>query len=197
MAQTSRKQSFGTETAIYGVITGILVYVTGFLLTYMAAASAISQTVQGYTPLSNAGAAAAPTWKAVGWVFYDAHFVGTQLPTLSGSVDLVGISELQYLYLLPPVLLVAAGGIVATLMETDRVLAGVKTGMAIAIGYLLFAIVGAILVSFAGIQPSLLFAVIVAGIVYPLLFGAIGGGLVGALRVGGSEPVTPKDASVK
>ncbi|MGM0718125.1 MAG: transporter [Halobacteriota archaeon] len=167
---------------VYGVIVGITGYVVGYLLTYATAASAVKRAVRGTVPLNDAGAAFAPAWKAVGWVFYDAHLVGTRVPNTSGHIDLVGHSEVQFLYLVPPLLLVVAGGSVAYFTRVKDPKAGVQAGLMIAIGYLPFAIIGAILVSFVGIQPDLLRAAVVAGIVYPVAFGAIGGGLVGVLR---------------
>lgn len=182
MSQLPHTESGGTATVVYGAIVGISVYIVGYLLTYATAASAVNRAAQGNARLADAGAAFAPAWKAVGWVFYDAHLVGTRLPNASGHVNLVGLSGVQFLYLVPPLLLLAAGGTVAYLTGVDHPKAGVQAGLTIAIGYLLFAIIGAILVSFVGIQPDLLRAAVVAGIVYPVAFGAIGGGLVGVLR---------------
>ena len=182
MSQSPHTESGSTTTIIYGVIVGISVYVVGYLVTYATAASAVNQAIQGNVRLNDAGAAFAPAWKAVGWVFYDAHLVGTRLPDASGHVDFVGVSEVQFLYLVPPLLLIIAGGVVAYLTRVDDPTAGVQAGLVIAIGYLPFAVIGAILVSFVGIQPDLLRAAVVAGIVYPVACGAVGGGLVGVLR---------------
>ena len=182
MSQSPHTESGGTATVVYGTIVGITVYVVGYLVTYATAASAVNRAVQGNVRLTDAGAASAPAWKAVGWVFYDAHLVGTRLPDVSGHVDFVGLSGVQFLYLVPPLLLIIAGGSVTYLTRVNDPKAGVQAGLTITIGYLLFAIIGAILVSFVGIQPDLLRAAVVAGIVYPVVCGAIGGGLVGVLR---------------
>jgi hypothetical protein len=80
MSQSPHTESGGTATVVYGAIVGITVYVVGYLVTYATAASAVNRAVQGNVRLTDAGAASAPAWKAVGWVFYDAHLVGTRLP---------------------------------------------------------------------------------------------------------------------
>jgi hypothetical protein len=182
MSQSPQTVSGETATFVYGVVVGITVHIVGYLVTYASAASAVKRAVQGTTPLTDAGAAFAPAWKAVGWVFYDAHLVGTRLPDTTGHIDLVGYSEVQFLYLIPPLLLIIAGGIVAYLTRVTDPKTGVQVGVTITLGYLPFAIIGAILVSFVGIQPDLLRAAVIAGIVYPVAFGAIGGGLIGVLR---------------
>lgn len=182
--QRLQDQPLGRTVLVYGAVAGTVVYVLGYLLAYATATSAIERVARGYGPLESAGAAFAPAWKAVGWAFYDAHLVGTRLPGVSGHLDLVSLAGVQFLYLVPPLLLVLAGGVVAMLVGVNGPRSGVRAGLTIAVGYLLFSVIGALLVSFVGIQPDLLRAAVVAGVVYPVAFGAFGGWLVGVVRAG-------------
>lgn len=180
--QSIRNQSLGATALVYGAVAGTVTYLLGYLIVFTTASSAVERIARGYGPLEGAGAPFAPAWKAAGWAFYDAHLVGTRLPGVSGHVDLVSLAGVQFLYLVPPLLLVLAGGVVAMLVGVDGPRSGVRAGLTIAVGYLLFAVIGALLVSFVGIQPDLLRASVIAGVVYPIAFGAIGGWLVGVVR---------------
>lgn len=182
MSHASSGRASSTVIAVYGALVGVLAYVVGYLLTYATTAGAVTRAVRGNAVIVDAGAPFAPTWKAVGWVFYDAHFVGTSVPGMGRLVDFAAVAGVQFVYLVVPLLLVLAGGAVAVVAGADGVKTGATAGAAILAGYLLFSLVGALLVSFVRIQPDLLRAAFIAGVCYPAVFGAIGGGLVGVLR---------------
>ena len=122
----------------------------------------------------------------MGWVFYNTHFVDTVGSfsafglDVTRSINLVGDEFSAVLYLVPALVLVAAGIAVARAAGTpttgsDAALAG---GTVVA-GYLPRAVAGALLFGTAGdagsVGPALVPAVGLAGVVYPVVFGALGG----------------------
>jgi len=98
-------------------------------------------------------------------------------------VNLVGRGDTfpGWLFLVPPVLLVLAGALVAVAGRAEGPLRGAVGGATVTVAYLPLSVVGAFLfaisVGDATAGPTLATAVLLAGIVYPLVFGAIGGAL--------------------
>lgn len=189
MTVARRSRRVRTATLIYGAVFGFLAYLVGYLLAYVTALESVTRSVRGHSQLEAAGGVLAPAWKIAGWAFFDAHFVGTRFPTGAGLIDLVGLGSVEFLYLVPPLLLLIAGAIVASIANVPDSRSGMLAGMTPTIGYLLFVIIGTDLVSYAGIHSDFVRAVVIAGLVYPLGFGAIGGSLVGLLRADRASPV--------
>lgn len=158
---------------------GVLAYVVGYALTYAAVGQAVSNSLAARVLEIATGDPG--TWQLVGWVFYNAHNVAVEVPGLFGStaVNLVGETYSSALFVLPPVVLLAGGAAVAVLADVERPAAGAVAGVAVTVGYLPLAAVGAVLVGIdigdATAGPTVAAAVLLAGLVYPLFFGAIGG----------------------
>jgi len=168
-------------TVVVGAVTGTAAYLLGYLLVALAAGGALDGPLRGFGPLADAGARFAPTWKTAGWLFYDAHFVGTRVPGF-GPVDLVALAGQQYAYLVPPLALLAAGAAVAAYADVATPWAGVVVGTSVVAGYGLLALLGALVLPSVGVGPSLLRSVVLVGVVYPVAFGAAGGALAGVVR---------------
>ena len=178
-------------TAVRGAAAGAVAYLLGYVVTYAWQAPAVNESLQGINFVADLlGGAAVPTWKGVGWLFYNAHVVSTRVPTMGGGtrmVNFISQSEegaLAALYVLVPVLLVLAGVAAARYGTADRVGTAAASGATAVVGYLPLAVVGALLFghTFGGdvrIAPDLITAVAVAGVVYPAFFGAVGGALWG------------------
>ena len=178
-------------TAVRGAAAGAVAYLLGYVITYAWQAPTVDESLQGINFVADLlGGATVPTWKGVGWLFYNAHVVSTRVPTMGGGggmVNFISQSEegaLVALYVLVPVLLVLAGVAAARYGNADRVGTAAASGATVVVGYLPMAVVGALLVAhtFGGdvrIAPDLITAVAVAGIVYPAFFGAVGGALWG------------------
>lgn len=200
----TRDESQYAETDIradYGLFSGVTTFFLGFAVTYAWVASEVESALSGANAVvALFGEATIPTWKAVGWVFYNAHLVALEIPMPGGAVsrDLIAAEGGSVgLYLVPPVLLTLAGWLVARtaydlggsrvgLPATDAddgssvsVTDGARAGAAIVVGYLLVAVAGAFALSAdafgATVGPDLLGAAAVAGLLYPVLFGALGG----------------------
>ena len=178
----------GTQAAIiWGAVLGAAAYVVGYLVAYVWSSSAVSEALRGVNAVSQVlSIGTIPSWKAVGWLFYDAHFARTKVPGLGGAtsispIDALGDGQFAALYVIVPLLLVIAGAIAGRTGPTPDV--AVPRGAAIVIGYLPLAVIGIAVTAFripgvdARIGIDALTGVALAGLVYPLVFGAIGGGI--------------------
>lgn len=163
-----------------GGLVGLAAWLLGYLVTHLLHAGAVRETLA--TGLLEFLTDDPVTWKLIGWLFFNAHFVDASIPGLIGrsTASLLSGAEapgLLVLYVLPPVVLLAAGAI-AGRGATDPA-EGARAGAAVALGYLLASLVGAVAVRIsvadAVAGPSLVTAVLLAGLVYPLVFGALGG----------------------
>ena len=170
-----------------GLAGGIAAWVVGYLVVYLLNASEIENSLGSgvLEALTNENV----TWKLVGWLFYNAHNVTIKTPGFFGqsAQNFVAGSEeaaLTALFVLPPVLLLAAGVVVAWNTAADPTSAA-RNGAAVVLGYLPLSIAGAVLfavsVGDATAGPDLVTAVLLAGLVYPLVFGAVGGLIGGHL----------------
>ncbi|WP_458188150.1 hypothetical protein [Haladaptatus sp. NG-WS-4] len=54
-----------------------------------------------------------------------------------------------------------------------------RAGMTVAVGYLAAVVLGLLVASQAGVAPSPLRALVIAGVVYPVAFASLGGAAVG------------------
>lgn len=117
-----------------------------------------------------------PTWKGAGWLFYNAHFVPVSGDNL---VDAAG-GEFTLLYLVPPLILTAAGVLAARGSHGRTVWHTAYAGALVFLGYFPLALLGTFAFGVSAdilIQPSVFYATPVAGVVYPVVFGALGGAI--------------------
>ena len=172
-----------------GAVAGLAAWLFGYLVTYLLHAGGVRDALA--TDVLEFLAGDPVTWKLVGWLYFNAHFVDASVPGLLGrsTVNLLSGAEqpaLLVLYALPPATLLATGAVTAYgASETGE---GTKSGAAVAVGYLLASLVAAFLVRISVVDavagPSLVTAVLLAGLVYPLVFGTVGGAVA---VVAGSE----------
>lgn len=187
---------------------GGLVFVLGYVLTYLLKSGRISSTQP-----SGAGPS---TEQYVAWLFYEMHNVGHVVTqrlngrSQSQSFDpsTWGLWE-GWLLAVPPLLLLVAGGTVAYVWSDGDPKRGVVYGAALTMGY--FPLGGLVAVlsqyqesggGFGGSDvtagPKLAEAAVLAGVVYPVVFGIVGGLAVAVLRersgsstAGGRQPNAP------
>lgn len=176
---------------VEGAVGGLIAYAVGYLVTYLWQAPAVRETLSGLNALIElVGGATIPDWQAVGWIFYSAQAVPLQFPALgpgTATRSLIGDGGAPtLLYVVPPLVLLLVGAGVAWWAEADDPPTGAVAGASIVLGYVVLAAVGAFLFRYAiqdtFVGPTLVRAVLLAGIVYPVVFGAIGGGIAGGLR---------------
>lgn len=182
-----------TAALIRGTVGGAIAFALGYLGTWVLAGTKAAN-ITGYGPFGGS----IPDWKALFWLLYDAHFVGTRTPEVFGPdgfflgggdlVDTVGLLGVEFLYLVPIVVLAVGGAVVAARADISTPRDGAIVGATLAIGYLVATVLGLFLSTHSGIAPNPLRALVIAGLVYPIVFGAIGGGLAGVYRGRASAP---------
>lgn len=169
-----------------GGVGGVVAFLLGYVVTYAWRAQAVEQQLRGINTIAELlGGQAIPTWKAVGWLFLNAHVVATRVPSLGGGdlVNFIDASDdgtLVLLYVLVPAVIVLVGAAIARYGRTDRVGTAAASGATVVAGYLPAAVLFTLAVPHtvgggARIAPDLVTAVAVAGVLYPAFFGAVGG----------------------
>ena len=176
----------GTSGIVGGAAAGAAAYVLGYLFAYLTQRSAVESQLEGFNFFADLfGGDPIPTWKAIGWVFYNGHFVDTQVPSLVGGSQLTNLisqadgGSLTLLFVVPPVLLTLAGLAAGRIAGATEPVDGAKAGASVLVGYLPLAVIGAFLFRYSvgdgAVAPDLVTAVLLAGAVYPAAFGAVGG----------------------
>ncbi|MFC6730515.1 transporter, partial [Natronoarchaeum mannanilyticum] len=118
MATTER---IDRRTIGLGAALGAAAYVLGYLVTYVTQRGSVEERFEGFNFVADLlGGDPIPAWKGVGWLFYNAHFVDTEIPGFGGTqtrnfVANADGGSLALLFLVPPLLLLGAGVVAATL----------------------------------------------------------------------------------
>jgi hypothetical protein len=175
-------RSLGTSA-----IAGALAYLLGYVVVYAWQGPNVEEQLTDINAIvSLLGGEQIAKTEGVAWLFYNAHFVRTQLGGQNNSVNFIAEADGgELLYLVPILALLVAGLAVAVLSRVDDPLEGAAMGTLLTVGYLPAAIGGAVVFRYnfgdGAIQPELVTAIGLAGLLYPLLIGAIGGALGAAL----------------
>jgi hypothetical protein len=183
--------------ALQNVGYGVLTYLFGCLLAAVAALSGTLDVILQSSPggVGSDGASAAwqvyaaagrPVWKAVDWVYLNAHGVPMRIMSEPGaytSINPLFESGVAWLYLVPPVACLVGGAVAAT--RTTSTGLPVAVGAYLAVGYVGAGVASAFLAvartptQFA--MPALVndvamyWPVVLAGV--PLAFGTLGAAL--------------------
>lgn len=159
-----------------GAAAGVGAWLVGYVFTFVIAGSRIRDSP--VRRVFEAFGADIPTWKVVGWVWYNAHFVDTVSEGLfGGSTNYVGGDGFTpLLFVIPPLLLVVAGVAVARATGSTDTAAAAISGLTVALGYLVLSVVGVFLFAVDGgaVGPATGSGIVVAGVVYPVVFGVVG-----------------------
>ncbi|KAA9410512.1 hypothetical protein EGO51_12105 [Haloarcula hispanica] len=174
-----------------GALAGAAAFVLAYVLVYALSISTVQDAL--LTNIAESFGDDRAAWKIVGWVFFNAQFVTTtvtvNIPFLGGTSAVNFIAENEslspILYLLPPAVLTAAGIATARIDGTTDLSRAVRVGPAVVLGYLPLAALGAVLFTVSAGDsgqgaPTLLTAVVLAGIVYPAVFGTVGAAIATA-----------------
>ncbi|QCJ47918.1 MULTISPECIES: hypothetical protein [Haloprofundus] len=189
---------------------GAVVYAVGYAVALVATAgyagAVAAVEVAGETtdaaPLGEILGVDPASWITSGWLFYNAHLVPTSVPIADAVNGLGGLTNrsllatlggpLYALYLLPPLLLLAAGYVVVRTSETPGENGARNAGASVVAGYFPLFLLGAFVFTVGAADartvasPAGLPSVFL-GLVYPLVFGSIGG-LVAGRRATASTP---------
>jgi|GEM_PF-681502 len=133
-----------------GSVVGVLLAAMSYAVTYAWMADRAVPILSRYADQYSIAravlpeyAAAIPPWKAVAWLFYNAHRGGVRFslvgPGQTGSnyVDYLGAAggAVAWLWLVPATVLVIGGAAVAVRVGARTVRAGVLAGASVAVGY--------------------------------------------------------------
>ncbi|WP_049906531.1 hypothetical protein [Halorubrum aidingense] len=182
-----------TRGLVAGAGAGAVAYVLGYLFAYVTQSGQVEDQLAGFNAFADLfGGDPIPAWQGVGWLFYNGHFVDTQVPSLIGgarSLNLIAEADggsLTLLYVVPPVLLIVAGIVAARIAGATEPVDGATAGVSVLAGYLPLAVLGAFLFRYSvgdgAVAPDIVTAVLLAGAVYPAAFGGVGGAVAALLR---------------
>ncbi|WP_435194834.1 hypothetical protein [Natronomonas sp. EA1] len=163
-----------------GALAGAGAWLLGYLTTFLLTGSRVRDS--GLRRAIELFGGELPTWKVVGWVFYNAHFVETRFEGIfGGTASFVGGEDgfTLLLYVVPPALLLAAGLAVGRRAgaETLDTANAAVTGATVSLGYAPLAVVGLFLFGVEGAAPVVATGILLAAVFYPVVFGAAGGGV--------------------
>jgi hypothetical protein len=197
MSIRTSKQSL-VPTAVSGAVAGAVAWLLGYALTFLAAGRQVEQALSDLNAFVGfVGGNQIPTWKAVGWLYLNAHMVVLRISGLPGGTqtyDLIAESDggnAALLYLVPVVVLLVVVAVAVAVTGARDAVSGAVGGAGAVVGYFLVTAVLAILTahSLGGdvrAAPALVSALLLAGFAYPLVLGSVAGALVGLVRPGES-----------
>lgn len=184
---------------------GVVAYLIGYGIS-VAAAGSVSNAVMAvivpgeFVEEASLGAifGSTPSQPIIGgWLFYNAHFIPTSLPTADAVNGIGGLTNRSLLlavdgtslvlFFVPFILLLSAGFVTVRTGPTPGVRGDLYGGASVAVGYLPLLIVGAFLLTASArntptvASPDGLQTIFI-GLVYPLLVGALGGKLAARLE---------------
>lgn len=178
MVAYHRQQGMEEPPFVQGAIFGAVSFVVGYVLTLLLVVATEDSTDN--------------LIELVGWVYYNAQF--TEVVTSGGGME----ASLNYVtgsgtgmmqasmelpsivyHLVPVVVLVAAGLLLAQQANALEPADGAMAGATLALGAVVLALVGTFLfeISQSGVStsPDLVKSILLVGIGYPAIFGAVGG----------------------
>lgn len=165
-----------------GAAAGALAWLLGYLLTYVVTSGRFREFQGSFLgQVADLFGLEMPTWKVVGWVFYNAHFVDTVAGSGAGTAIGGDGGFTALLYAVPPLVLFAAGLAVGRSAGSEDATAGAVAGASVLLGYLPLSVLGVLLfetvVAGTAVAPDLAAGVVLAGVLYPAVFGAAGAGV--------------------
>ncbi|RQG93263.1 hypothetical protein EA462_03465 [Natrarchaeobius halalkaliphilus] len=184
LAATERSVSRASSVAASAGV-GVLAAVIGYLVTYVAVAGEVEEAVGD----------SVAEWKGVAWYYYNAHLVDIdasgEIGSIGGSrtVDFIaqsGSTSATLLYVVPPLVLLGVGAMVAYQFDARDLGEAVIAGAPVTIGYAVVMGLGAVVTeastegSFFGVDlsgsiaPQLVPAIFLGGVLYPLVFATAG-----------------------
>ncbi|QCW01984.1 hypothetical protein [Natrinema pallidum] len=169
---------------------GVFAAAIGYLVTYLLVGSDVRELF---------GEDVA-RWKGVAWYFYEAHMVdieaSSQVGSFSGTqvLDLIAESGADLLYVVPPLVLLAVGALLAVRWSVTDLGDAVIAGAPVTIGYAAVIGLGAIVAestaeasvfgieATSSIAPALVPAIVLGGVLYPLVFATTGAAIAAVVN---------------
>lgn len=180
--------------AVSGAVAGAVAWALGYAVTYLVARQQVERALSDMNAFVGLiGGNEVPAWKAVGWLYLNAHMVSLRVVGMPGGArtyDLLAESDggnATLLYLLPPLAILVVAAVAVTVAGARDLVSGAVGGATAAVGYLVVTAAVAVVtrhtlgggvVALMPLGP----AVVLAGVVYPVVCGSVGGALAGLLR---------------
>ena len=183
-----------TLAAVSGAVAGAVAWALGYAVTYLAASDQVEQSLSDLNAFVGlVGGNEVPAWKAVGWLYLNAHMVSVRVVGAPGGTrtyDLLaesGSGNAALLYLVPPLAIAVVTAVAVSLAGVRDLVSGAIGGTSAVVGYGVVTAAVAVVTRHslgAGIVAfsPLGIAVVLAGVVYPAVCGSVAGALVGVLR---------------
>lgn len=160
---------------IPGAVAGIVAWLLGYLFTFILVGDTVRDSVVRRVIEFLGGDL--PTWRVVGWIYYNAHFVSTNFDgAFAGSRNFIGGDGVTpVVYVVPPLVLFAAGLAVGRAAGVrDDLERAALVGLTVVSGYFVLSLVGVFVFAIDGAGPTVAEALLLAGILYPAVFGIVG-----------------------
>lgn len=189
-------------TAVSGAVAGAVAWLLGYAATFLAASQQVERSLSDLNAFVGfVGGNQIPTWKAIGWLYLNAHTVVVRITGLPGGTqtyDLIAESEggsAALLYLVPVVVLLVVVAVAVVVAGARDAVSGAVGGAGAVVGYVLVTAVFALFTAHTlggdvRAAPALVPALLLAGFAYPLVVGSVAGALVGLVRSGESTRST-------
>jgi len=178
------QQSSGLDPRLqFGAIFGVASFVVGYITTLVVVAL---------------GEDTDDLIEQAGWVYYNAQFADVEVDAgglfgveLEQEFNLLtdnGLDVPSIVYhLIPVVVLIAAGFVLARRVGARKPQEGALAGAALALGTVVMAVIGTFVFSAQETSPVFVESLLLVGIVFPGVFGAVGGALSAILGDDGSR----------
>lgn len=197
--QNTTGKDSGWNDLVFGFVGGLFAFASGFVLTALFSATnenreLVEELLESSGPAGVSVSRLLPEWyQVIGWEFLENHQVPVSVSVgeAFSSGDWIGeyadlllppASELQ---VVPPLLLVAAGFLVAWRRPQTSLGGAASAGATVVAGYL----PGIVVVTYVStfevvllgevvlfeVSPALGRAILLAGVAYPVFFGGLGG----------------------
>jgi hypothetical protein len=180
-----------------GGVGGAVTFVVGWMVTLTALSGSFVREGEAFPMFDKLFEfGTIPEWKAALWYFHGGHFGNMQSYGGQGVLEkgiyqntlqmLFGGSSHLASFVLPVVLLLVAGFVLAWILGADETGRGAVAGASLCVGYLAVALLAGLLMGESGesysLGPVWRSLVLLTGVVYPLAFGGLGGAIAGRLR---------------
>jgi hypothetical protein len=210
---------FDRGAVLPGVLAGLVAFLAGYATLYLLKGSEMMANFQAnfgrgaqsggasIGQLQQLGLEFPEQWKIVGLGYQGVHYVDFTISATRNGQQYASTTTGGRFYggaiswLIPILVLVAAGALIAYYRSPDRLGEGVVSGATVVAGYLPAVVASAFLFQWTAslsnpsigasvtmdIGPALGSALLLAGVVYPLLLGGIGGAIGSVLSSSGRD----------
>lgn len=189
-----------TNRSNWTIAGGLAGGVGAFLLTYMVIflvkINSVGDVLGQIDMIGRIDSAPPQDWQVVGWLFFEAHNVGTTASASLGSQSETAAAGLlssplweSWFLVLPIAVLLLVGYVIGSIKTSWNPSSGFKAEASIALGYAVVTAIAVFVVAWratvsavvVNVGPDVVAGVVIAGIVYPVVVGGVGGVIAGVV----------------